>query len=60
VLKAAPIARLGYRQYTHIDNVWEMTIPSMPDDNGNEAVFGGMGLPYEPSAKKAEQENEVA
>lgn len=46
VLKAAPIARLGYHQYTHIDKVWEMIIPSMPDDTVSGAVLGGLGLPY--------------
>lgn len=57
VLKAAPIARLGYHQYTHIDKVWEMIMPSMPDDNVSGGVLGGTGLVYgDPEADEGEHE----
>ncbi|KAF2100681.1 hypothetical protein NA57DRAFT_74279 [Rhizodiscina lignyota] len=41
VLKAAPIARHGYHQYTHIDQVWDMHMPIMPDDTASGGVLGG-------------------
>ncbi|KAJ5453716.1 FMN-binding split barrel [Penicillium daleae] len=41
VLKAAPLARLGYHQYTAIDNVFEMKIPLMPDDFVSGRVLSG-------------------
>lgn len=57
VLKAAPIARLGYHQYTHIDKVWEMIVPSMPDDNVSGTVLGGTGIAYaDPEADEEEHE----
>jgi hypothetical protein len=41
VLKAAPLARNGYHQYTHIDQVWDMHMPMMPDDKVSGPVLGG-------------------
>ncbi|KIM95884.1 hypothetical protein OIDMADRAFT_33292 [Oidiodendron maius Zn] len=41
VLKAAPLARLGYHQYTAITNVFDMKMPFMPDDNVSGNVLGG-------------------
>jgi hypothetical protein len=41
VLKAAPIARNGYRQYTHITQVWNMDVPMMPDDKISASVLAG-------------------
>jgi hypothetical protein len=41
VLKAAPIARNGYHQYTHIEKVWNMPMPINPDDHVSGGVFGG-------------------
>jgi hypothetical protein len=41
VLKAAPIARNGYRQYTHINQVWNMDVPMMPDDKISSSVLAG-------------------
>ncbi|KAF7956779.1 hypothetical protein EAE96_004106 [Botrytis aclada] len=41
VLKAAPLARLGYHQYTAINNIFEMEIPFMPDDHVSGGVLGG-------------------
>ncbi|KAH8649564.1 hypothetical protein BGZ61DRAFT_376068 [Ilyonectria robusta] len=58
VLKAAPIARLGYHQYTHIDQVWEMVMPMMPDDKVSGGVLGGAGLAYS-GIEADEEETEV-
>lgn len=41
MLKAAPLARLGYHQYTHITQVWDMKMPFMPDDKVSGGVLGG-------------------
>ncbi|KAH8703931.1 hypothetical protein BGW36DRAFT_287926 [Talaromyces proteolyticus] len=41
VLKAAPLARLGYNQYTAINNVFDMRMPMMPDDKYSAGVLGG-------------------
>ena len=41
MLKAAPIARNGYRQYTHINQVWNMDVPMMPDDKISSSVLAG-------------------
>ncbi|MCJ1452963.1 hypothetical protein MMC28_003308 [Mycoblastus sanguinarius] len=41
VLKAAPIARNGYHQYTHINQVWDMAMPVMDDDKFTQGVLGG-------------------
>jgi hypothetical protein len=41
VLKAAPIARNGYHQYTHIEKIWNMPMPINPDDHVSGGVFGG-------------------
>ena len=32
VLKAAPLARLGYSQYSAVNNVIGMQLPFMPED----------------------------
>ncbi|RFU82171.1 flavin reductase like domain [Trichoderma arundinaceum] len=56
VLKAAPIARLGYRQYTYIDNVFEMTIPTMPDEGDVAATLSG-SLTYDDSEAEDETES---
>lgn len=41
MLKAAPIARNGYHQYTHIEKIWDMPMPINPDDHVSGGVFGG-------------------
>lgn len=41
MLKAAPLARLGYHQYTAINDVFEMKIPFMPDDFVSGGVLSG-------------------
>ena len=41
MLKAAPLARLGYHQYTAITHVFDMKMPFMPDDNVSGNVLGG-------------------
>ncbi|KAK9357647.1 hypothetical protein V1504DRAFT_463786, partial [Lipomyces starkeyi] len=41
VLKAAPIARLGYHQYTAISHVFDMKMPFMADDNVSVKILGG-------------------
>lgn len=41
VLKAAPLARLGYHQYTAVREVFDMKMPFMHDDNVNASVLGG-------------------
>jgi len=41
VLKAAPIARLGYNQYTHIERIFSMDVPIMADDTVGLGVLGG-------------------
>ncbi|TGO39009.1 hypothetical protein BHYA_0062g00120 [Botrytis hyacinthi] len=46
VLKAAPLARLGYHQYTAINNIFEMQMPSMPDDHVSGNILGGVVPKY--------------
>lgn len=59
VLKAAPIARLGYRQYSYINNVFEMTIPSMPDEPKEVAAVLAGAVPYgDPEAEEEEEAEE--
>jgi flavin reductase (DIM6/NTAB) family NADH-FMN oxidoreductase RutF len=63
VLKAAPLARLGYHQYTHINQVWDMKMPFMPDDkvSGN-ILSGAVGIAAPPKVEKiyhSEGEEEV-
>lgn len=41
MLKAAPLARLGYHQYTAITHVFDMKMPTMPDDNVSGNILGG-------------------
>ena len=41
MLKAAPLARLGYHQYTAISHVFDMKMPFMPDDNVSGNILGG-------------------
>ncbi|TVY91879.1 Uncharacterized protein LAWI1_G003169, partial [Lachnellula willkommii] len=41
VLKAAPLARLWYHQYTAITHVFDMKMPFMPDDNVSGNILGG-------------------
>lgn len=56
MLKAAPIARLGYRQYTYIDNIFEMTIPAMPDEGDVSAALSG-SLTYDDPEKNDDVDN---
>ncbi|ESZ95800.1 hypothetical protein SBOR_3817 [Sclerotinia borealis F-4128] len=42
VLKAAPLARLGYHQYTAINNIFDMDMPFMPDDHVSGNTLGGV------------------
>ncbi|KAF7931769.1 uncharacterized protein EAE98_004505 [Botrytis deweyae] len=42
ILKAAPLARLGYHQYTAINNIFEMEMPFMPDDHVSGNILGGV------------------
>jgi hypothetical protein len=41
VLKAAPLARLGYHQYTAITHTFDLKMPVMPDDNVSGNILGG-------------------
>ncbi|WYZ43083.1 hypothetical protein EsH8_VI_000782 [Colletotrichum jinshuiense] len=41
ILKAAPLARNGYHQYTHVNQVYDMLMPAMPDDTRSGDVLGG-------------------
>lgn len=41
VLKAAPLARLGYHQYTAINNIFEMHMPFPADDHVSGGIMGG-------------------
>jgi hypothetical protein len=43
-----PIARNGYHQYTHINQVWDMEMPIMPDDTVSGNVLGGRVNENEP------------
>lgn len=58
VLKAAPIARNGYHQYTHINQVWDMKMPIMADDRFGAATlagnFGGLADTEEQKKKELE------
>lgn len=40
-MKAAPIARLGYHQYTAIREVWNMKMPFMYNDDVSGNTLGG-------------------
>ncbi|KAM0171031.1 hypothetical protein ACHAPF_008510 [Botrytis cinerea] len=42
VLKAAPLAKLGYHQYTAINNIFNMDMPFMPDDHVSGNTLGGV------------------
>ncbi|KAB8301640.1 hypothetical protein EYC80_003478 [Monilinia laxa] len=42
VLKAGPLARLGYHQYTAINNIFDMDMPFMPDDHVGGNTLGGV------------------
>ncbi|OCK99072.1 uncharacterized protein K441DRAFT_703091 [Cenococcum geophilum 1.58] len=48
VLKAAPIARNGYHQYTHINQVWDMHMNIPADDKVSAGVLGGDMKPFVP------------
>ena len=41
MLKAAPLARLGYHQWTSITKVFDLDMPTMPDDHLTSAVLSG-------------------
>ncbi|KAF7901161.1 hypothetical protein EAF00_003382 [Botryotinia globosa] len=41
VLKAAPLARLGYHQYTAVNNIFETQMSGMPDDHVSGNIMGG-------------------
>ena len=57
VLKAAPLARLGYHQYSAVNNVFDMQMPFMEDDHVSGGVLGGeMRSNEEVAAEKAELE----
>jgi hypothetical protein len=51
VLKATPLARLGYHQYTAIDNVFDLDMPFMPDDHMSGNVLAGAVVDAEPEAE---------
>jgi hypothetical protein len=57
VLKAAPLARLGYHQYTAIDNVFEMKVPLMPDDFVSGRVLSGASGNQKPEKVTAGDED---
>ena len=59
VLKAAPIARNGYHQYTHITQVWDMYMPFMPDDAASEGVLGGSVAYDSPDDEDKDKEGSV-
>jgi len=58
VLKAAPLARLGYHQYTAINNIFDMEMPFMPDDHVSGFVLGGAAGGIEPGAENQLKEDE--
>ena len=58
VLKAAPLARNGYHQYTHITQVWDMPMPMMPDDNVSKGVLGGSMGYDDPDEEEKKEESE--
>lgn len=60
VLKAAPIARNGYHQYTHINQVWDMQMPMPADDKVSGGVLGGDMKPFVPKLiqEKNKESNE--
>jgi flavin reductase (DIM6/NTAB) family NADH-FMN oxidoreductase RutF len=60
VLKAAPIARNGYHQYTHINQVWDMQMPMMPDDNVSGGVLGGSMAYDDPDEEDRNMKDENA
>lgn len=49
---------MGYHQYTHINQVWDMKMPIMPDDKVSGGVLGGNidGATKISSASKKEEE----
>ena len=60
VLKAAPLARLGYHQYTAINNIFEMKMPFMPDDFVSGGVLSGSSGDKAPERiEPAEEEQEL-
>ncbi|KAM0156012.1 hypothetical protein ACHAPG_005521 [Botrytis cinerea] len=42
VLKAAQLAKLGYHQYTAINNIFNMDMPFVPDDHVSGNTLGGL------------------
>jgi hypothetical protein len=58
VLKAAPLARLGYHQYTAINNIFEMKMPFMPDDHVSGNILGGE-VPKEEGNREEKKQVEV-
>lgn len=53
-MKAAPLARLGYHQYTAITSIFDMQVPFMEDDHVSGGVLGGeMRSDEEIAAEKA-------
>jgi hypothetical protein len=65
VLKAAPLARLGYHQYTYISHVFDMVMPFMPDDDVSGNILGGVApasdvILYATKDKRSEEERRLA
>ncbi|KAH9204242.1 hypothetical protein DL95DRAFT_529347 [Leptodontidium sp. 2 PMI_412] len=60
VLKAVPIARMGYHQYTHVTQAWDMKVPMMPDDTMSAGVLGGNFDDVKQSVKAIETKGEEA
>jgi hypothetical protein len=60
-LKAAPLARLGYHQYTHINQIWDMKMPIMADDTVSGGVLAGNidGATAIPSRNKPDDEKKA-
>jgi hypothetical protein len=58
VLKAAPLARLGYHQYTSVSHVFDMQMPFMPDDQVSGNVLGGVA-PEEPKKEEGDKKPKV-
>ena len=40
-MKAAPLARLGYHQYSAVNSVFDMQMPIMEDDHVSGNILGG-------------------
>lgn len=56
-MKAMPVARNGYHQYTHISHVWDMKMPIAADDKVSAGVLGGSIAWEDPEEASMRKEN---